>query len=69
MTSNLPVQLGSCVLSVLRDNAAISELAAILFMQCAMCGFVSPEEVLLTFQSPETISRFVQKLLARRWFS
>ena len=62
MTSDLPVRLGLCVLSVLRGNAAISESAAILFMQCAMCGFVSPEEVLLVFRSPETI-------FARRWFS
>ena len=34
-------------------------LAAMLFMQCAMCGFVGPEEVLLIFRNPATISRFV----------
>ena len=59
MTSDLPVRLGSCVLSVLRGYAAISKLAGMLFMQCAMCGFVGPEEVLLIFRNPETISRFV----------
>ena len=28
-------------------------------LQCAMCGFVGPEELLLIFRNPETISRFV----------
>ena len=40
MTSDLPVHMGSCVLSVLRGYAAISKLAAMLFMQWAMGGFV-----------------------------
>ena len=53
------VRLGSCVLSVLRGYAAVSKFALMLFMQCAMGGFVGPEEVLLIFRNPETISRFV----------
>ena len=53
MTSNLPVRLGSCVLSVLRGYAAISKFAAVLFMPwaaswvmrkfCSFSGTAEPE--------------------------
>ena len=51
-----PFSMVEKALKVLGGYAAMSKLAAMLFMQCAMGGFVGPEEVLLIFRNPETIS-------------